>query len=76
MIVAHRVARQETGVAQRREPLLPVAFLRHVDVHDVPVIHRLAYGVLVVAQDLLRFFRRARVSKREKKEKETGDNLS
>lgn len=55
MIVAHRVTRQETGVAQRREPFLPVTRLDYVSTHEVPVIQGIAEGILVVTQDLLCF---------------------
>lgn len=55
MVVTHRVTRQETSIAQRRELLLPVAGLDHVSVHQVPVIQGLLEGVFVVSQNLLRF---------------------
>ena len=53
VVVAHCVAGQETSIAQRAEFLLLVARLDYVRVHQVPVVHGLTQGVLVVAQDFL-----------------------
>jgi len=55
MVIAHRVTRQETGIAQRRELLLPVPFLDDVSAYEVPVVHGFLEGILVVPDDLLRF---------------------
>lgn len=63
MVVAHRVTRQETSIAQRRELFLPVAGLDHVSTHQVPVIQGLLDGVLVVTQNLLCFSLNARKTK-------------
>lgn len=62
MVVAHRVARQKTSIAQRREFFLPVAGLDHVSAHQVPVIQGLLDGVLVVTQNLLCFSPNARIT--------------
>lgn len=55
MIVAHRVTRQETSVAQRRKFFLSETRLDYMSAHEVPVIQGVTNGILVMTQNLLCF---------------------